>query len=161
MKSAISDFVQEVAEKLRSQKSVCKSIAIFLLTNRHRKGEKQYYNSINLELPYASNDNLTLQEIAFFGLEKIFRKGYKFKKAGVYVNDLFSEENLQYTLWDDTDKIFKRRKLSETIDQINSSLGKIHLGIQKPKDGKHRMNQNKKSPNYTTNINDILKIDID
>lgn len=161
LKAAVSAFVQEVAEKLRRQKSVCKSIGVMVMTNPHRKDQKQYYNSVMLELPYAANDNLTLQEIAFIGLEKIFRTEHLYKKAGVFVNDLFSSENIQYTLWDNAAKISKRRHLFQTVDTINTSLGLIKLGIQKGTEAKHSMRQTKKSPNYTTDISQVPKIDMD
>jgi DNA polymerase V len=161
LKAAVSEFVQEVAEKLRAQKSVCRTIGVLLLTNPHRKEQKQYYNSTILALPFAANDNLTLQEIAFLALEKIYKTGYLFKKAGVFVNDLFPEENLQYTLWDDTRKIFKRRKLFSSVDMINARIGEITLAIQKTDEAKHHMRQTKKSPEYTTDIRQVPKIDMD
>ena len=160
MKAAIADYVQETAEKLREQKSACKSISVFLLTNPFKKQEKQYRNSIHIELPYAANDNLTLQEVAFLGLKKIFKKNFKYKKAGVAVYDLIPEENLQYTLWDDTEKIFDRYKLFKKADFINSSLGRIKFAVQKDK-GIHKMQQNMKSPEYTTKLTEVLRIDLD
>ena len=162
MKAAISDYVQEVSEKLRMQNSVCKSIGIFLRTGvHHNKRYKAHYDSIHLELPYASYDNLTIQQIAFIGLEKIFKEGSNYKKAGVYVNDLFNAENLQYTLWDDINKIAKLRKLYKQIDMINSSVGTISMGVQKFKPALHDMKQSHKSPEYTTKIEDVPIIQID
>ena len=160
MKAAIADYVQEVAEKLREQKSVCKSLSVFLLTNPYKSNERQYRNSISLELPFAANDNMSLQRIAFLGLEKIFRPGYTYKKAGVAVFDLFSSEHLQYTLWDDTKTIYKRRMLFNKIDFINTSLGKIKFAVQKEA-GKHQIKSEYKSPEYTTRINEVPKIDMD
>jgi DNA polymerase V len=160
MKAAIADYVQEVAEKLREQKSVCKSLSVFLLTNRHKSNERQYRNSITLELPFAANDNMSLQQIAFTGLKKIFRPGYKYKKAGVAAFDLFSSEHLQYTLWDDTETIYKRRILFGKIDFINTDLGRIRFAVQKDA-GKHQIRSDYKSPEYTTRISEVPKINMD
>lgn len=160
MKAAIADYVQETAEKLRNQGSVCKSLSVFLLTDPFKKRNKQYRNSIHLEMPYAANDNLSLQNIAFLGLERIFRAGYIYKKAGVAVFDLISEENIQYTLWDNTEKIFDFYQLFKKVDIINTSIGTLKFAVQNKK-GRHRMRQNKKSPEYTTKISDVPKIDMD
>ena len=102
-----------------------------------------------------------MQEVAFAGLGKIYKKNLKYKKAGVYVNELFDELYFQYTLWDDMAKITKRNTIAKTADFINSSIGKIYVAIQKPKTGKHHTNQSRKSPNYTTNIDEVPVIDID
>jgi len=47
------------------------------------------------------------------------------------------------------------------VDTINTSLGLIKLGIQKGTEAKHSMRQTKKSPNYTTDISQVPKIDMD
>jgi DNA polymerase V len=162
MKAAISDYVQEISEKLRLQNSVCKSLGVFLRTGAlHNKQHSVKYHSVYLELPYASNDNLTLQNIAFIGLEKIFVKGSNYKKAGVFVNDLFNADNLEYSLWDDVNTISKLRKLYKKIDYINSSVGTIQFGIQKFDQALHDMRQKHKSPEYTTRVEDIPTINID
>ena len=160
MKAAVADYVEETAEKLREQKSVCKSLSVFLLTDPYKNKQRQYRNSITLEMPFAANDTMSLQQIAFLGLKQIFRPGYKYKKAGVAVFDLISSENLQYTLWEDTQTIYKRRLLFEKIDFINSSLGTIRFAVQN-KQGIHRMLQQHKSPEYTTRIDQVPKINMD
>lgn len=160
MKAAVADYTEEIGEKLRDQRSLCKTVSVFLLTDPFKKQHSQYRNSVSMELPYAANDTMTLLEMALWGLKLIFKEGYIYKKAGVAVYDLIPEENMQYTLWDDTRKIFKRKQLFKQIDYVNTSLGRIRFACQNP-EGIHKMRQVRKSPHYTTDINEVPKIDMD
>jgi len=160
LKAALADFVEEAAEKLRKQQSVCKTVSVFV-SSYPPKGEKYgYQKSIQLELPYFASDTIHITTIAFLGLERIFKTGERYKKAGVVLGEFISENNLQYSLWDDIDKIQKYRKLYQKVDFINSSDGRIYLAVQNTNDAKHAVRLNHKSPQYTTNIAEVLKIDM-
>jgi len=160
LKAALADFVEEAAEKLRKQKSVCKTVSVFV-SSYPPKGEKYgYRKNIQLELPYFASDTIHITTIAFMGLERIFKTGERYKKAGVILGEFTSEQNLQYSLWDNIEKIQKYRNLYQKVDFINSSEGRIYLAVQNIDNAKHAIKLNHKSPQYTTNIAEVLKIDM-
>ncbi len=153
----ISTFAISCAEKLRQQKSCCNSILVFLYTNKHRQDLPQYSRSILIKLPYPTNSNIELSKFANDALSRIFKKGFHYKKAGVIVMDLTPEENRQINIFQNSDP--RHQTLMKSIDKLNQIFGqqKIKLASQDLK-RMWKMKQQKLSPRYTTNINDIITI---
>ena len=157
LKERVSSFAVSCAEKLRKQKSCCNSLVVFIQTNSHRKKMPQYSQSITIKLSFPSNSSIEIAKFANLALEKIFKKGFHYKKAGVIVQD-FNPENISQT------SLFENRNLKhiplmQVIDKLNTAYGqqKIRLASQ---DLKHvwKMKQEKLSPQYTTKLLDIIKI---
>ena len=157
LKERVVTFATSCAEKLRKQKSCCLSLMVFVNTNRHRDDQAQYNNSYVLKLPFATNSDIELAKFAVYALEKIFISGYSYKKAGVVVMDIGQENEVQQTLFYNSNP--KHKALMKVIDKINNDFGqnKIRLAAQ---DGgrKWKMNQEKLSPRYTTVLSDIIEI---
>ena len=144
--------VTRAAEKLRRQNSVCAAIHVAVRTNPFRSQDKQYNNGIVIPLPEPTDDTRTLISAALFGLEKIYRPGYWYKKVGVMLLDLSNAGQTQGALFDPNgDQAKRSAKLMKTMDSINRELGGNSLsiascGIQK----RWNMRAEKKSPKYTT-----------
>jgi DNA polymerase V len=159
VKERIVTFTTKCAEKLRKQGSCCNSIQVFIATNFYRKDLPQYYNSICIKLPFATNSTFELAEYAVVGLEQIFKKGYAYKRAGVFVMDFTPENNQQLNLFQNRNA--KHIPIMKAMDKLNRKYGcdLLRLGAQAP--GKTwRMKQEKLSPHYTTNINEVLTIKV-
>ena len=159
VKERIVTFTTKCAEKLRKQGSCCNSIQVFIATNFYRKDLPQYSNSICIKLPFATNSTFELAEYAVMGLEQIFKKGYAYKRAGVFVMDFTPENNQQLNLFQNRNA--KHIPIMKAMDKLNRKYGcdLLRLGAQAP--GKTwRMKQEKLSPHYTTNINEVLTIKV-
>ena len=91
-----------------------------------------------------------------FALEKIYEKGYRFKKVGVVFNQLIStSDHQQLSLFNET-SVLNIDEKTKVSDEINSKFGNntIKLGVQGFKqDWKPKADLAPKS--YTTNLNDI------
>lgn len=157
LKERISTFAVSCAEKLRKEKCNCKIITVFLQTNCHRTELPQYNRSISVKLPYATSSSLELSNFAIAALKKIYKPDYMYKKAGVIIQDFTPEDNVQTTLFNTRNE--NHIPLMKTIDRLNASLGqqKIRLGSQDLK-RVWKMKQEKLSPRYTTNLNEIITI---
>ena len=59
LKERVSTFAIFCSDKLRSQKTSCNSIYVFVKSNRHQKDKLQYRNGIVVTLPYASSSSIT------------------------------------------------------------------------------------------------------
>lgn len=155
----VSTFASSCAEKLRNQKSCCNSLMVFIHTNGHRKDLPQYSRNIVIKLPFATNSTIELSGFALQALKKIFKDGYAYKKAGVIVQDFTPENNIQQKLFENRNE--RHIPLMQTIDKLNLQFGqqKIRLASQ---DAKRvwKMKQQKLSPRYTTNLNDIITINV-
>ena len=157
VKERVITFAVSCAAKLRSQKSCCNAMMIFIRTNFHRADHEQYNNSIVVKLPYATNSSIELAQFAETGLKKIFKEGYKYKKAGVVVLDFVLQDEVEQHLFENSNP--KHAAAMQALDKINASLGKnnVKLASQDPKKT-WKMKQEKLSPRYTTNIDEIITI---
>ncbi len=159
IEEAVSTFVVRCAEKLRKQKSCASVLTVFVMTNRFSKDAK-YVNSQTVQLPVASNSNSELIEYALKALKMIFRKGYKYKKAGVFLSEFVSETQIQTGLWDEQNRS-KQQEVMKVLDKITSTYGKdiVKYAVQGTK-RRWKLRQEKLSPAYTTNWSELLNIKI-
>lgn len=157
LKERITTFAVSCGEKLRKQKSACKSIMVFIHTNGFRKDLPQYSRNIVIQLPFATNSSIELAHYAVKGLEKIFKQGYHYKKAGVIVQDFIPESHIQTGLFESRN--IRHIPLMKAIDRLNNVFGqqKIRLASQDMK-RMWKMKQEKLSPRYSTRLSDILKV---
>lgn len=157
IRERVSTFAVKCAEKLRKQKTCCNAIQVFITTNYFREDLPQYSNSVTIKLPFATNSSIELAEYATMGLDRIFREGFKYKKAGVFVMDFTPEDNQQLNIF--INRNTKHIPLMKAIDKVNSRYSKdlIRLATQAP--GRTwRMRQEKLSKHYTTDINEIITL---
>mgnify|MGYP003414373483 FL=1 len=101
-------------------------------------------------------------------LKKIFLQGFKYKRAGVVIMDICSENEVQTSFLDyDSDMYDKMKRLDKVTDRIKRTMGNgaIMLGAQqydskgKTTTFKDAVKREMKSPNYTTCWQDILEIE--
>lgn len=155
----ISTFASSCAEKLRKQNSCCNSLMVFIHTNGHRTDLPQYSRNIVVKLPFPTNSSIELAKFATQALQRIFKNGYAYKKAGVIVQDFTQANSLQKKLFENRDE--RHIPLMQAIDKMNLLFGqqKIRLASQDTK-RVWKMKQQKLSPRYTTNLNDIITINV-
>ena len=157
LKERVSSFAFSCAEKLRKQQTHCNSLMVFIHTNGFKASEPQYYKSIIVQLPYPTHSSIDLVKYANQGLERIFKKSYKYKKAGVIVNDLTPENLEQLSLFERKNK--NHKALMKAMDKINISYGRhiVKLGSQNIQKT-WIMKQEKLSQRYSTNLNEIIEV---
>lgn len=155
IKERISTFATSCAEKLRKQGSSCHMIYVVLSSDRHKKGLEQHRASKVVSLSYPTDSSLIISREAVCAVTDIFKKGIKYKRAGVIVMGLVPTNNHQLQMFDHEDP--KHKPLMRAIDDINTKYAdyKIKLGNQDLK-RTWKMRQERLSPRYTTNINDVI-----
>ena len=157
LKERVSTFAIFCSDKLRTQKSSCNSIYVFVKSNRHQKDTIQYQNGIVMTLPYASNSSITISKCATEGLRKIYKKGVKYKKAGVIVMGIIPNNKHQLNIFEKEDP--KHNVIMKTLDFIAKKEGvsKIKLASQDLKKI-WKMKQTRLSSRYTTELNEIISL---
>ncbi len=154
MEESISNYGSRVAEKIREEGLVAESMSVFVLTNFFNKREKQYSNSIRLKLPYPTNNSIQIVKTAVEGIKNIYRKGYKYKKAGIILHEL-SDEFSTKGLLDYNREISDA--LMRSMDNINNRYGSSTLQLASEGIKKNwRLQREKISPCYTTNFKDLM-----
>ena len=159
IKERVTTFSISCAEKLRKQHSYCNALLVFLHTNGYRKELPQYSKNIVIKLPFPTNSNIELAKFAVNGLERIFKKGFQYKKAGVIAMNITPQEQRQISLFENSDP--RHRVLMEVIDKINHNIGqqKIKLASQNL-DRIWKMRQERLSPRYTTQLKEIINVKV-
>jgi len=157
IKERISTFATSCAEKLRKQQSSCHMIIVLLSSDRHKKDLEQHKASAIESLPYATSSSLIISKCAVQAVASIFKPGIKYKRAGVIVTGIVPTNNHQLDLFQHENP--KHQPLMQVIDSLNRKYKdyKIKLGNQDLK-RTWKMRQERLSPRYTTDINDIIKV---
>ncbi|PPR29151.1 MAG: DNA polymerase IV 1 [Alphaproteobacteria bacterium MarineAlpha6_Bin6] len=157
MREAVSTYISRAAEKIRNEKLVSNNINLYIRTSPFKKVAKEYYsNSVSIPLNFPTNNTIILNKATLLGLNKIFKKGYLYQKAGVILSGL-ENENSDLNLFEEDDK--KKEFLMNAFDFINQKYGNNSVriaseGIEK----KWLMKRSKCSSNFTTNLKDLLVV---
>ena len=157
VKERVITFATICAERLRRQESCCNVIQVFLLTNTFRPDQPQYTPAITVKLPFPTNSNIELAHFAQDALQRIYKSGYGYKKAGVIVMDLTPAADAQRMIFENSDP--KHGHLMAVVDKLNQTLGqqKVKLASQ-DLDRVWKMKRERLSPRYTTRISEIVSI---
>jgi DNA polymerase V len=156
IKERVSTFAFVSGEKLRRQNSHCHMIIVILRSNYFREDLKQHYVTKVISLPYPTNSSLVLSNYAIKAIEEVFKKGIEYKKAGIILTGLVPSNNYQLNIFDWENS--NHQPLMKAIDNINYRFSnKIKLANQDLKKT-WKMKQDHLSPNYTTNLQDIIKV---
>ncbi len=158
VRERITTFTAMGAEKLREQRSLCNRMIVFLETNRFKEHETQYYPSILIKLPFPTNSTLEMVKFANIGLKQIYKKNVYFKRGGVMLMDFVDANEFQPSLFFNSDP--RHKKLMEAIDGLNQKYHKDVVRIATQDTRKHKMRQEHLSKHFTTDINDIITVEI-
>ena len=156
LEEAVSIYISRACEKLRRQDSYAGSVSVFITTSRFAPPKDNYFNVMRIPLPTQTASTIVLTKAAIWGLRKIYRRGYKYQKAGVMLSNLVDTQTRQTDLFG-LSPISNRTQLMETIDNINDRMGKgtVRLASEGFRQ-QWKMKQGNKSPNYTTNWNELI-----
>lgn len=160
MSAAVSTYVARAAEKLRHQGSVTAAVYVFVLTNRFKETDPQYGAGHTVPLPVPSDDTRVLTHAALHGLKTIYRKGYRYKKAGINLTLLTDKEKQQGTLFEQPAINARSAQLMATIDAANKAFGPNTLrsaatGISQQR---WKARSNNCTPHYTTRWEDLPEV---
>jgi DNA polymerase V len=158
----ISDFAAMCARKLRQEGSAAYDVTAFLYTNRFREDLQQYFPSATIRLEVAANSAQEIIGAALRGFRTVYRPGYQYKKAGVIVSGIVSDEEIQGSLFDFDDKLRQKQdKLSEVMDAVNAETAGnslIRLAVQRPGHYADGIRSEFRSNLYSTSLDEIIKV---
>lgn len=156
LSEAVASHASCAAEKLRTQDGVCNTIQVFIHTNPFREQDPQYSNSLVIPLPNASSDTRILVRAALFGLKKIYRPGYAYKKAGVMLMGIGQAQVGQGSLLLEHGSGERSERLMMAMDALNRRYGRNAISVFSPSSPKPwAMRRDAMSPCYTTRWSDV------
>lgn len=164
IKEAIATYTSRAAEKLRRQHGAAKMISVFVVTRdqNYLTDFKDRYASGTLTssalLPAATSFTHELIKPAVELVEKLFKKGTLYKKAGVMLSQIVPDESIQGNLFV-ADSKNCGRKLMDMIDNVNFSQRDDVLKFASSGTTRDwKMRQELRSPRYTTRWNELYEI---
>ncbi len=158
LEESVSLYISRAAEKLRRQQFYAGSVHVSIRTSPFNEKEPYYAKGMTIALPRQTDDTRLLTKVALWGLRKIYRSGYKYQKAGVMLSELIPRQYRQLDLFGTISVSDNQSsKLMSVMDQINARMGRGTLklaseGFKQP----WKMKQGNKSPNYTTNWDELI-----
>jgi len=158
LSQAASTFAARCAYKLRKQNSLAVSFMVFIHTNHFRKDLPQYAKNIIVKLPIATNSSNILIKYTLAALKNIYLPNFKYKKAGVIITEITTENNLQGNLFEEPASE-KLNQLMKSIDQINNKMGRDKVRIaSQGYNRRWKLKQEKLSPCYSTRLDESIEI---
>ena len=123
LNDAVVSFAEACAFQLRKEYSVASEVVVFLRGDRFRDDLPYYSNSAVAPLPDSTSSTMTIVNAAVAAFNAVFRQGYFYRRAGVLLQKISSENNRQLSLFD-TGENDKQKQLMKAVDRINTSFGK-------------------------------------
>lgn len=155
MRQAVCTHAQRAAEKLRQEGHYCQHISAFIKTSPFAQGELYYGNVTGEKLTVATQDTRDIIAVAMRCLERIWRDGHRYAKAGIMLGDFSSGAMAQLGLFDDTPPRPASAQLMSVLDKVNNSgLGKLWFAGQGTAP-EWQMKREMLSPAWTTRWKDI------
>lgn len=157
LRSGVAYYMTRAAEKLRSGGLVAREISVFVHTNHFSGKDRQYDNAASLRLPWGTDDTGTLIRHALHILERIFRPGYRYHKAGVMLMELGPAGAAQDDLFGQGPP--RKPDLMRAIDSINEKMGRG--AVRYSTEGfaaSWRRKSDRCSPRYTTRWEELPKV---
>ena len=157
IKEAVLYFLTRACEKMRKHNLAANAVTVFIGTDRFRPVPEPYSNSATYGSAYPSDSNQEIQEWALKTLEKIYKQGYDYRKAGIILSGLVPNENLTTRMFED-EKFQRQHNLMKAVDEINKKFGRDAVRFGSVKIGGWKMKQTRKSQSYTTNWSELLVV---
>lgn len=156
LQEAVATYTSRAAEKVRKQKSVVSVVQVYLTTNPYREADPQYAPSAMLTLAEPTSNTPELIMHAARLLQKIYRRGFRYKKAGVLCCGLISKEEVPQGLFNRAENREKMARLMETVDRINARMGRgtVRFGAMGIEQG-WKLRAERKSPAFTTRLAEL------
>ncbi|MCT4641013.1 MAG: Y-family DNA polymerase [Bacteriovoracaceae bacterium] len=158
LKQAISNYINYASLKLRRQGALCTSLSVFARTNAHKIYQPKYYMHEQIKLVNPTNDTRKLISQGVKLIDRGFKDGYEYKKAGAVLGNFFGQSEYQINFLEEQDSV-EDQKLMKTVDAINMKIGSdIVRSASCGFDNKVlKIKKNLKSPRYLTSFDELLR----
>lgn len=156
---ALKSFVDSACSTLRSQHSIAQSLTVYIRTSHFLPEEKRYGASRTHLLSLPDSYTPTFIAAAHQLLDELYKPGFPYAKAGVFLTHISPENLLPQGLFSQIENaaILHNRKVSTTIDAIRKAHGKysIQYGLLRKKHS-WTGQSNRRSQRYSTRLNELL-----
>jgi DNA polymerase V len=159
LRQAIAMHAARAGEKLRRQNLAATHLTVFVSTSSFRLNPDEIYSasaSRRMIIPTAYTP--AILENAYSLLERIYKPGFEYRKAGIFLSDITYDNAKQQSFFLKIDEK-KQTGLMQAVDKINGRFGRhtirpLAMGFQH----KWKMKQEKLSSRYTTRLSEVPNV---
>ncbi len=131
----------------------------FVRTTPFRPQDDQYEASRTIGLPVPSADTTVLVRAAMAALNRLWREGYRYKKAGITLLELVPAAQVQGDLWSVPDTT-RRKALMQAMYKLNATWGLYTLTLAGSGVARGwRLRSEQRSQSYTTSRDELLCVE--
>ena len=127
IRSRIAIYCAHVSKRLRMMEGECGELTVFLSSNRFHLEQGYVAPECKVAFTPPTDDAALITAAAVDSLDRIFRQGQKYKRAGVVLSRIVPRRSYSPSLFVDIDQqrndIEKSRKLMRAIDGLNVGEG--------------------------------------
>ena len=162
LKASVARFASSCSNKLRAQQAMASSATVFLGSNHFRDDLEQYENADTAFFITPTSDSLEITSSALQILERLYKPGIQYKKTGVVLGRIGPSDSVQQDLFDSIPNRPQRMALMKAIDALNCRYGPktVSLVVEDSQKRNWHVKSEFRSPDYLTNINEILTVKI-
>jgi DNA polymerase V len=160
IKEAVATYTSRAAEKLRRQHGAAKVISVFIVSKgeNHNVDFRGATHGDSATLPAATSFTNELIKPAVAIIDRLFKEGTLYKKAGVMLSGIIPDDAIQGNLFLSENKNCER-KLMDMIDNVNFSQRDDVLKFAASGTTRNwKMQQNELSGRYTTRWNELFEV---
>ena len=146
-------------EKLRRQHLAAAHLTVFISTSRFRQTPDEIYSgAASWRLPYPTSYTPALIAAARSLLERVYKPGFVYHKAGVFLTDIMPDTERQQSMLARIDDE-RRARLMAAVDQLNQRHGRHTVRpLALDRERGWEMRRGHVSPRYTTRLGEVLKV---
>jgi DNA polymerase V len=151
--------IERAAQRMRLQKLPAGAVSVFVHTNPFDECDPQYSATATVPLSVATADTARLLSAALHLTRKLWRDGYRYKKAGVMLLELAPAASVQGSLFVAADSDL-RKALMRVLERLNGDYGTraVHFAASGSDHG-GRLRANLRSPRFTTCWEELLRVE--
>ena len=156
LEAAIASFATQAAFRLRASNQLTRRAGLFIMTNRHKPGFKNWTSEVEFDVPTADSGLLIQKLVA--AAAKLYRAGQAYHRAGVWLHDFVPDNVLQTDLIGTLNvaEEDKSQRRMQSVDHLNQRYGRgaIRFAAERLA-ATWQPQQNIRSPHYTTSWDEL------
>lgn len=125
--AAVATFTARAAEKLRKDGLAAGQMQVFITSDRFRPEQVQYTGATTLAPECPTHNGLALGRLARRAVDRLYREGIQYRKAGVLLFDLQPAAGVVGSLFAQPDP--RAERVMATMDAINRRYGRGTLKL--------------------------------
>ncbi|MDO5036596.1 MAG: hypothetical protein Q4D93_06520 [Porphyromonas sp.] len=158
LNTLLLEFATKCCEELDKEGLGTRRVTAYVSTNRFREDLAQQSESAQAVLMQPTNSPADLTPVIYALSQQLYRKGYDYKKAGVYCSDLVPTHQVLNFADEEQDRINEVSELEKLMKKKYGKKDVLFSATRDPSVLTSTTHRDHVSKQYTTCIDDIIEV---